>query len=113
MTALQNLLPELAEQVQALVDLISTEPGVRKIILFGSSATGQRTKDSDIDLLILVENSSYNTVQLSRSIRLRSYDFISFPLDLLVETEPDFADRMRLPTLERKIAREGKVLYAA
>jgi predicted nucleotidyltransferase len=113
MTLLQELVPELADQVQALVEVIAAEPCVKKVILFGSSVCGRRNKDSDIDILILVENADINEVAFTSAIRLKSYDLISFPLDLIVETVDEFLERSVLPTMERKIAREGRVLYAA
>ena len=38
---------------------------------------------------------------------------IDIPCDILVEHESTFRERSVLPTIERAIAREGKVLYAA
>jgi uncharacterized membrane protein YedE/YeeE len=38
---------------------------------------------------------------------------ITFPLEVIVETIKNFEERKAWPTLERKIAREGKVLSAA
>jgi predicted nucleotidyltransferase len=110
----ENTLPvELTNQLNVLVDLIAAEPGVSKIMLFGSTATGHRTRNSDIDLLVLLENNAIDRLSFSASIRLKAFDLISFPLDLVVETVSEFQERSVLPTLERVIAREGKVLYAA
>jgi predicted nucleotidyltransferase len=113
MLLINDLAPELAERLQVLIDVIASENGVRKVILFGSTATGRRHKDSDIDILVLVESAMTDSIDLITSIRMRSFDVVSFPLDILVETERDFEERSVLPTLERKIAREGMVLYAA
>lgn len=113
MTVLRDFDPEVANQLTSLVNLLASDPSVRRVVLFGSSATGQRSKNSDIDLLILVEDSDINIFEFSSSIRIKSFDLISFPLDLIVETVEEFQERSTLPTMERRIAREGQVLYAA
>jgi uncharacterized protein len=55
-----------------------------RIILFGSAATGQMTKDSDIDLLI-VHPSPHNTRDESVKIR-RAVGDIGYPVDVIVIT---------------------------
>ncbi len=113
MVAISGITTELFQELAKLVDIIASDTSVKSVILFGSSATGKRTKDSDIDLMVLVEAPSVDALEFSSAIRKRSFDLISFPMDLLVETVRDYQERSVLPTLERKIAREGKVLYVA
>jgi len=58
-----------------------------RIILFGSAATGQMTKDSDIDLLI-VDPAPQNTRDESVNIR-RALGDVGYPVDVIViATEP-------------------------
>jgi predicted nucleotidyltransferase len=52
------------------------------IILFRSAATGQMTKDSDIDLLV-VEPAPVNTHERSVEIR-RALGRIGYPVDVIV-----------------------------
>ena len=111
--AISDLSPRLFEELASLVDIIASKKNVKSVILFGSSATGKRTHDSDIDTLVLVEDPSIDALEFSSSIRKRAFGLVSFPMDLLVETVKEFQERSVLPTLERRIAREGKVLYAA
>ena len=104
---------KLALELDTLLGIIKAYPKVRSIILFGSTANGTRNADSDVDLLVLVDDESLQSPIDSARIWRDSFGKISFPLDVIVETVRDFEERKPLPTLERKIAREGKVLYAA
>jgi len=62
-------------------------------------------------VIINADRSDANS--LTERILQDTFGKLSVPLDLIVETEDDFLSRSLLPTLERKIAREGKVIYAA
>jgi predicted nucleotidyltransferase len=53
-----------------------------RIILFGSAATGQMTKDSDIDLLV-VEPALANTHERRVEIRSAVGD-VGYPVDVIV-----------------------------
>ncbi len=100
-------------EIERLVSIIASEAAVKTIILFGSTARGTRLPESDIDLLILLDSYSVDHSQFSSRIRQQAMGKISFPMDLVVESIHDYQERSLLPTLERKIAREGKILYAA
>ena len=73
-----------------------------RIILFGSAATGQMTKDSDIDLLI-VEPTSANTHERRVEIRDAVGD-IGYPVDVIV---------MRTERFERTKRFIGGIAYPA
>src|SRR5947208_2033555 len=73
-----------------------------RIILFGSAVTGEMTKDSDIDLLV-VESGPVNTHE--RSVELRdAVGNIGYPIDVVVMP----ADRF-----ERTKALIGGIAYPA
>ena len=113
MTDSFQLPKKLLGELETLVSSIGSDPSVRAIILFGSTVLGTRTKDSDIDLLVLVDDSGKHEPITTTKIRLVAIGQISFPLDVIVESQTAFDERKTFPTLERKIAREGKVIYAA
>lgn len=107
-------LPEnILHGLDYLLAVIVSDLSVRSVILFGSTARGTMTRDSDIDLLILVDNDCVDQNSIASRIRQEIMGKISFSLDLLVEKQQDYVERSALPTLERRILREGKVLYAA
>ena len=61
-----------------------------KIILFGSAATGQMTKDSDIDLLVL-ESAPGDTRKRSVSIR-QAMRGLDYPFDIIVMATERFEE---------------------
>ena len=83
-----------------------------KIILFGSAATGQMTKDSDIDLLI-VEPAPVNTRE--RSVEIRdAVGNIGYPVDIVVMGTERFERTRRLiGGIAYPANKYGRVIYAA
>jgi len=82
-----------------------------KIYLFGSYVWGNPSKDSDLDLLVVVKHSEFSPAKrASRAYRcLRD---IFFPLDILVKTKDEMDRFSKVPAaLESKIIRQGKLLY--
>ncbi len=87
----------LTEQIKKeLVARIRATEKVDKILLFGSQATGNSGPDSDIDLLVVLNDET-----LPRSFKERSINFLHvsrairdiekiYPIDLLVYTKPEF-----------------------
>jgi len=84
-----------------------------EIYLFGSYAWGTPTEDSDLDLLIVVEESEQKTYKrpLIGYKALRGLEGIS--KDLIVQTKEEF-DRIsnNVTTLSHKIKRDGELIYA-
>ncbi len=83
-----------------------------EIYLFGSYAWGTPDEQSDLDLLIVVESADKNPYTRP----LIGYDAlmdIDIPNDIFVYTKEEFEKRSNdLVTLDYKIKREGKLLYA-
>jgi len=81
-----------------------------KVILFGSYARGLPTKDSDLDILIVmhVEGSCR---QKANEIDILLADRV-VPMDLIVVTPQQF-DRQKdmIGTIVREAVMEGRVLY--
>jgi len=83
-----------------------------RIILFGSAATGQMTRDSDIDLLV-VEPAPQDTRQRSVLIAdaLRG---LGFPFDVIVMTTWRFEETKGLiGGIAYPANKYGKVIYEA
>jgi uncharacterized protein len=73
------------EQIQSLVEQIVHLVKPKKVILFGSRATGLSNPESDVDLLIVIQDGfpRRKTAQfLYQNLR-----GISLPYDLIVTTE--------------------------
>jgi predicted nucleotidyltransferase len=83
-----------------------------RIILFGSAAAGQMTKDSDIDLLV-VEPEPVNT--RDRSVRIRrALGDVQYPVDVIVMSSERFEETKNIIGGIAYPARKyGRVLYEA
>lgn len=100
-----TLLSEIVRRV-----LTVTRPD--KIILFGSAATGQMTKDSDIDLLI-VGPPPANRHEASVQIR-DAIGNIKLPVDvILIATERFESTKDVMGGIAYPAHRYGRVLYEA
>jgi predicted nucleotidyltransferase len=83
-----------------------------RIILFGSAATGQMTKDSDIDLLI-VEQAPKNRHEESVAIADAIGD-VAFPVDVkIIASERFEATKNIIGGIAYPAHKYGRVLYAA
>jgi len=105
---------EISNNLKTIIEKINSNFNTKKIILFGSFAYGSPNDTSDIDLCIIMDLNNERKIQVMREIRNHIYDILLLPLDLVIYTEEEFATRVSNPTtLEYKIEKEGKVLYAA
>lgn len=83
-----------------------------KIILFGSYAYGNPTKDSDIDLLI-VKDDDLPKIERNRKVRKYLRDLL-IPVDVIVKTNSEFNKLKNIiGTVVYPAAKYGKVLYDA
>lgn len=83
-----------------------------RIILFGSAATGQMTKDSDIDLLV-VESALANTHERRVAIRGAVGD-IGYPVDVIVMRTERFERTKRfIGGIAYPANKYGRVIYEA
>ena len=98
----------------SLIDKVQATNKVDKIILFGSQATRTAGSDSDIDLLVVLDDNTMpknfhdrnnNYLQISRAIREIEKQY---PVDLLVYTRPEF-ELMKEKNSQffRRVLREG------
>ena len=96
------------DQIWKIIDnTVDTE----KIYLFGSRAYGVPRLDSDYDLCVIIPDGTLRPVDAIKRIRRALYPIQAVPLDVLVYRAGSFAARQQLPSLERKIAREGVLLH--
>ncbi len=97
-------------KIREIVQTIVAEFQPRRIILFGSQATGKASRDSDLDLLILTERD-VSPLALSRAIRRRVAHF-GVPVDILVKSMEEFEQfKSVIGTISYPADKFGKVLY--
>jgi len=83
-----------------------------RIILFGSAATGQMTRDSDIDLLVL-EPAPENRLKESAKIR-RALAELDYPFDVIVMRTERFEETKGIiGGLAFPANKYGRVIYEA
>jgi len=87
--------------------VVAREFRPRRIILFGSYATGAATAESDVDLVIVMPFRGSST---DKVVEIRGRVEAPFPLDLLV-WRPDQASKR--DSFTRGVLSEGKVMYEA
>jgi predicted nucleotidyltransferase len=98
-------------QIRAFSDAIAREFRPRKIVLFGSYAYGKPTKDSDVDVLVIMP---FNRKRGRKSLEIRQRIPADFPLDLIVRTPEFIAQRLEWgDCFIREILAKGDVLYEA
>ena len=104
MDSLDTIITEIIQKIRKELSPIS-------IYLFGSHVWGTPDKDSDLDFLIIVENSTLSPVKrAARAYRcLRN---IPYPLYILVKTRKEVEKFSNVrAALEYKILNQGKLLY--
>jgi predicted nucleotidyltransferase len=81
------------------------------VILFGSHAWGTPTEDSDLDLLVIVSESSEKPY--ARDTRAcMAMGEIPVPMDILVQTRDEVEEqRDFVASIFHRILNKGKVLY--
>jgi len=98
----------IAEIVRRILTV--TQPD--RVILFGSAATGQMTRDSDIDLLVVLDDPGD---ALEESIRIRrSLRGLGYPFDVLIISTEWFEDSKGvIGGIAFPANKYGRVIYAA
>jgi predicted nucleotidyltransferase len=101
----QALVSEIVKRVLAVVE-------ARRIILFGSATTGEMTKDSDIDLLVL-ESAPGDTREESVRIR-RAVRGLGYPFDIIVMAAERFEESKNvIGGIAYPANKYGEVIYEA
>ena len=94
-----------AGQIRAYCRVVAREFRPRKIILFGSYASGVARADSDVDLVVVMPFRGSST---DKVVEIRGRVEAPFPLDLLVWRP---AQARKRDSFTRGVLGEGKVMY--
>jgi len=107
MCALQTAQPPYLNEV---IDRITRKFNPVRIILFGSWARGEATKDSDLDLLVVltkVEHKRKAAIEV-----LRALNGLPISKDVVVTTPEEIKARGQVVgNILRPALREGKIIY--
>jgi predicted nucleotidyltransferase len=98
--------------VGTIVDRILSATQPRQIILFGSAATDNMTRDSDLDLLV-IEECGTNSREESRRLRYALRD-LGMPVDVFAMTPERFEETKDvIGGLAYPANKYGRVIYEA
>jgi len=114
---IRSELPSLTdEQVGLLTAILSVLVATFKpevIYAFGSRARDDASVGSDINLMVVVSESSEPGYRRDQKA-YRSIPLARLPIDILVVTRAEFTSRAGVPaSLPATVLREGRTLYAA
>lgn len=101
----------LQKELEPMCRVITETVKAEAIYLFGSRAYGIPTDDSDYDLCVIIPENSMRPADAVKAIRRALFSAQSVPLDVIVYRSNAFHQRAEHASLERKIAREGVLLY--
>lgn len=99
------------KELQNICRIIGETVDAEKIYLFGSHAYGTPDDDSDFDLCVIIPDDTLRPVDAIKRIRRALYKQQQTPLDIIVCQSSKFRQRQTTPSIERKIAREGRLLH--
>ncbi|MBL7206108.1 MAG: nucleotidyltransferase domain-containing protein [Candidatus Aenigmarchaeota archaeon] len=85
---------------------LSKDFPVKRMLLFGSYASGKPRKDSDIDLIIV--SSKFKRLNfIKRGAKMYGYWKIRFPVDFLCYTPKEFNKLKKRPTIVKEAIDNG------
>jgi len=100
------------EEIQQITELIKQTVPVERIYLFGSHAYGEPHEHSDYDFFVVLPDGSMRPLEAERMIyRAIAHSPLRTPADVLSMYNARFEQRNKLNTLERKVVRDGRLLY--
>jgi len=99
------------QRIRDLTSRIAREFNPHRIILFGSHAYGQPGEDSDVDILVVLP---FKGRSVRKAIEIRNRVNPEIPVDLIVRTPEEVADRVaKNDWFMREIVEKGRTLYEA
>ena len=108
---MQNLMERYISEIKKIYGL-----HLREIILYGSYARGDFKKDSDVDIMILLNISELELKAYSQQLSYMTYDFnVDNEVDIkpIAKSEAHFRKWSENYPFYANIQREGVILYGA
>ncbi|MCL2447278.1 MAG: nucleotidyltransferase domain-containing protein [Oscillospiraceae bacterium] len=99
-------------EIAQITEIIKQTVPAERIYLFGSYAYGQPNEHSDYDFYVVIPDDSMRTREATQSIHWAvAQSPLMMPIDVLASHINRFDARKQLNSLERKINRDGRLLY--
>ena len=111
MECLDNMTHDIRTEFDRYISFITKIDGVLKVYLFGSYANGLPKVNSDIDLMVIV-NDGIEPLKMMRDIN-RGLQNKKVSLDVLVINNSDFVElsKPNRVTLQREVKNNGVLVY--
>lgn len=107
---MNNLQKKYKAEVKNLIEKISERYKPERIIAFGSTAKGDVSEDSDIDLLVVKETDKPFWERVKEVLKL--YDgYRSLDVSVLTPKEIEQSDKKGWYFITEEILKQGKTLY--
>jgi len=97
---------DLIRQLNKFVKLISREYPIKKMILFGSQATGKARENSDVDLIVISKAFQHRR-RIKRSPPLYLKWNLKYPVDFLCYTPEEFEKKKKQLGIVQQAVKEG------
>lgn len=82
-----------------------------QVYLFGSCISGEFSRGSDIDLLVVVPDEADNKLAITQKAYQATRE-IPYPKDIIVDRESVFQKRSKwVSSIEREVIETGKIVY--
>ncbi len=101
---------QLNHELNRMVNILINHYNPKKIILYGSLATGKIHKYSDIDLIVVKDSDKEFYERLSEVIQLTQPNLAT---EILVYTPEEFDEFKKSIFYEEEISKKGKVIFDA
>ncbi len=104
----------MEKEVSGVIDALLKYHEPQGILLFGSSARGDRNAYSDLDICVLYDRLPARSLVVLQALYRALYDVAVGPVDLVVYEASDFSRKAaRSNSFEARIKAEGVLLYGA
>lgn len=99
---------ELENSLQKLVNIIKAQPGIKKIIVFGSYARKKLTENSDLDVLVVQDTD----IPWYKRLTGLSREDVAVSIDMLVFTPDEFEElKTKTGSVVVEAIKEGITVY--
>ena len=102
---------QIKNDLQTIKESILKTVPATAIYLFGSHAYGEPNNDSDLDIYVVVPTKDMCNRDTQADIIMDFHKKGSMPIDLIFGDEVSFNNRVRFPTLERQVSRNGVKIH--
>jgi predicted nucleotidyltransferase len=102
---------DIMERTKAISERLKKEYHAEKVILFGSYARGEATKDSDVDILVIAPTSERFFERMAKVLELVRDLYDGLALSPIVLKPEEVSERLRIgDQFLQEILEEGVVL---